>query len=362
MLGMVGVLTAAICTSCVDEQNPTGLRLGVPQPTVEQQLSDGCARFQVRFDAGGAPSIEPIFNTGYCELNELRLLSDTAGSFDPATGTLRVAVVMENIGTTAVIPDVRLFFNADSVKRFNAQGEPVPGTPDILAYQPDSADGGGRRARWFWDAWLAPAGQPQVLQPGGRTQRRWVEFRGTTWTERVRLKLFAWGAKQAAVPAMAPDTLPPGLINSLPNVTDAANRTLKSQIVLVMFRPGTSQSLRQAAVDAVGGQVIGGIRSILGEGLYYLRISTATTASSLHSAFDLLEALPQVAFVDLLEAVPQDLSSYRRPSDGPLMLPADWSIDRHASTGANWALERREAPLAWGAPLDRRPFVSPWSI
>ena len=351
MLSLVGLITASICASCAQQQQPVGPRLGVPEPTVDQQISDGCARFQVRFDAGGSPIIEPIYGAGfssYCEMNELKLLSDTSGTFDPVTGALRLAVVMENMGSAAVIPRVKLRFNADSVIRLDSLGNPVSGTPDILGYQPDSASANGRNAYWFFDQSLAPSGQPQVLLPGARTQRRWLEFRGTGWTDRVRLKLFATGAEAAPVPAIAPDTLPPGVINSLPNVTDGANRTIKSQLVLVQFREGTAQPLREAAVNAVSGQVIGGIRVPNGEGLYYLRITTASTASALHAAASLLHALPQVAVVYLLDAIPPNLESYRRPDDGVGMQPADWSVNRQMSSGANWALERIEAPLAWG--------------
>ena len=122
-------------------------------------------------------------------------------------------------------------------------------------------------------------------------------------------KRFATRAETASVPAIAPDTLPSGLISSLPNITDSANRTIKSQIVMVKFREGTAQPLREAAVNAVSGQVIGGIRVPIGEGVYYLRITTASTASALHAAASILHALPQVAVVYLLDAVPMDQQS-----------------------------------------------------
>jgi hypothetical protein len=106
--------TLAIATaSCIDQQRPVAPRLEPPVPVVDLGSSDGCARFQVRFDAGGQPLIETVYNTNHCPTSELKLLSDTVGSFDAATGALRVPVVMENVGTVALIPRVRLRFNAD---------------------------------------------------------------------------------------------------------------------------------------------------------------------------------------------------------------------------------------------------------
>ena len=103
----------------------------MPDPNVDLGTGVGCARFQVVFVAGGAPTIEATQNTGACPIGELKLLSDTAGSFDAVTGTLRVAVVMENVGTVATIPRLTL--------RFNAVG--AQGTAKAVC------DGGGSRQR-----------------------------------------------------------------------------------------------------------------------------------------------------------------------------------------------------------------------
>ena len=177
----------------------------------------------------------------------------------------------------------------------------MPGTPDILGYQPDSASANGRNAYWFFDQWLAPSGQPQVLLPGARTQRRWLEFRGTGWTDRVRLKLFATGAETSTVPAVAPDTVPHAFIATLPIVADSAGRQLRTEIVIVSFLAGTTQQMRQAAVDAVAGEVIGGVPEAIDEGAYYIRVRSAISASKLHDAFGILMSLPQVAVVYLID-------------------------------------------------------------
>ena len=348
MVSLLGLFTATVCAGCADPPQPTGPRLGVPRPAVEQQISDGCARFQVRFDAGGAPVIEPIYGTSYCQTNQLKLLSDTAGTFDAATGTLRLAVVMENVGTAAVIPPVRLRFNADSVIRLNAQGEPVGGISDILGYQPDSASTNGRLAYWFYDQSLALAGQPQVLMPGARTQRRWLQFRGTGWTDRVRLKLFAIGAETAPVPAVAPDSVPTSLIATLPLVTDVLGNQQRSQLVIVLFHEDSSQVARQAAVARVGGEVVGGKRSLGTDGWYIIRVISATTVAAIDSIIRILEADPAVAVAGHYSVGYPDDDSWLRPNDGPSWGAGDWQVNPSSGAGGNAALERIAAPLAWG--------------
>ena len=439
---MIPLLTAAtLCASCMDApQQPAAPRLGVPQPTVDQQVSDGCARFQVHFDAGGQPIVEPIYNTSFCQTNELKLLSDTAATFNAATGALRVAVVMENTGTAAVIPRVKLRFNADSVVRMDASGNVVTGVSGIVGYQPDSSGASGRIAFWWYDQLLAATGQPQVLMPGTRTKRRWIEFRGTGWTAQVRLKLFAtgqetgvvpasapdslprtllvpsrlftppfgggfpyyrdllvlfftpgtslsersrviglvggtvvggfpWGgAKGGAyvvrlpadtsqatllaskaqlvaqtsiktvttyfqlsfsptylkpevppVPAVAPDTIPVAFITSLPVLTDAAGQQMRSQLVVALFLETATQPSRQAAIDLIGGTVIGGRQSFQGDGWYIVRVPWATSPNLLAAAVDSVSKHPAVELAgEYTLGAPND-ESWVRPNDGP-----DW--------------------------------------
>ena len=354
MLVFVGLM-ATICTSCAEPHEPLGPRLGVPLPTVDQQISDGCARFQVRFDAGGSPIIEPIYGVGfssYCEMNELKLLSDTAGTFDPVTGALRLAVVMENMGSAAVIPRVKLRFNADSVIRLDAQGNVVVGTPDILGYQPDSASTNGRNAYWFFDQSLAPSGQPQMLMPGARTQRRWLEFRGTGWTDRVRLKLFATGAEQSQlVPAVPADTAPAWIFadsNLVTNDPQVSGSFLK-RVLAIEFLPQATQTQKESAVAAVSGTVIGGVRWSSTEGYYYVLLPPDSTTASLHQAVAILGTLPQVVVAELV-IVRITQPDFLKPQDGQSWRQWNLRPDYSVLT-ARSALERAMAPLAWGCSI-----------
>lgn len=304
---MLPLLTvAALCASCLDApQQATAPRLVVPQPAVDQQISEGCARFEVRFDAGGQPIVEPIYNTSYCQTNELKLSSDTAAVFSATTGALRVAIVMQNTGTTAVIPRVKLRFTADT------------GTSDLVGYQPDSSGASGRIAFWWYDQRLAASGQPQVLMPGAKTQRRWIEFRGTSWSAQVRLKLFATGAESSPVPLIPPDSLPAGLYDSVNLLVDTivTRGPIVRNVIALDFLPTASAAQRQALVDSIGGTVIGGIRTSASEGVYLVRLPMPTTLAAFHQTIARLKVSSFVDDAAVVLAVTQP-DDYLRPTDG----------------------------------------------
>lgn len=64
-------------------------------------------------------------------------------------------------------------------------------------------------------------------------------------------------------------------------------------LIRLWFKNTASQADRQAAVDSVNGEVVGGYRFNDG-GVYYVRIQHDGTAGPLHAAIDKLSALPQV--------------------------------------------------------------------
>ena len=347
-------LVVALCAGCGDPQAPRGLRLGVPDPNVDLGTGVGCARFQVVFDAGGAPTIEAIQNTGSCPIGELKLLSDTAGSFDAVTGTLRVAVVMENVGTVAIVPRLKLRFNADSVERFNPQGNPIGGTSDVLGYLPDSSGSVGRIAFWWFDAYLAPSGQPRVLMPGARTVRRWIEFRGTTWAHKVRLKLFATGVEQAAVPLVAPDSVPLRLLTRVFHPQQGLD--YYENILLVGFHPGTSLPERTRVIQMVGAFVAGGFSfGSLEGGLYLIKLPSDTSQATLLQAESLLRAQASVKRVERYYSMPIK-PTYFKPLDGPGWDRAAWrargdSVLAPRQYVSSWGAQFVRAPLAWGCSV-----------
>jgi hypothetical protein len=66
-------------------------------------------------------------------------------------------------------------------------------------------------------------------------------------------------------------------------------------IVKVIFEPGTPQEQRQAAIDLIEGEVVGGSRLFRTDGVYFVRIQDDGTAGPLMRAKAQLNSLLQVA-------------------------------------------------------------------
>jgi hypothetical protein len=102
----------------------------------------------------------------------------------------------------------------------------------------------------------------------------------------------AWG-QQGAVPPSAPDTVPAALFadSDLISNTVHMSGTFVKNVVNVLFAQTATQTQRQAAVDQVRGQVIGGERLSSGDGFYLIRIQDDGTDGPLWKAIATLEAL-----------------------------------------------------------------------
>jgi hypothetical protein len=97
--------------------------------------------------------------------------------------------------------------------------------------------------------------------------------------------------QRGRVPAAAPDSTPAWFLDDSNWTSDL---TLK-RIAEVKFQAGASTSQRQAAIDSVGGMVVGGYHlPNAPEGTYYVLIPTATSESALLAALQKLERQPGV--------------------------------------------------------------------
>ena len=347
LAGMTG-LVSMLCSGCaVEDRGPTRPSRLTPDVVVNQQVNDGCTRFALKV-VNGVASVEALYNTSRCATDQLQLLTDSAPTFNAATGTLRVPVVMKNLGTVTVVAPARIRFNADSSQFLNAQGQVVAGTPDIVAANYDTANANGRSGQWRYDQALAVSGQPQVLAPNAVSRRRWLEFTGTTWSQTIRIKLPTVATQVGSVPAVAPDSVPTALIASLPTLVDSAGRRIKAQLLVVLFHQAASQAARQAAVARVGGLVVGGQRSMQGDGWYIVQVQSATTPTILLDLLEVLWSDPAVEVAGDWElGVPND-ESWIKPNDGANWLKSSWQVGRLLAGGSNAALEQIDAPLAWG--------------
>jgi len=294
MLTVFASCIGAFVASCAPDDSVRPKYLP-PQVQVEVAVPDGCARFQVAANPGQAAVVDTVYNTGACALDQLKIMQDSAATFDATTGTLRVAVVIKNIGTQTVRVPTRLRFNADSTRMLDANNETVPGPSDILGYLADSVSTTGRIFYWRFDTLLA-TGAFQVLAPNATSKRRWIEFRGTDWDKKVRLKLFTAGRYGTPVPATPPDTMATwiGVDSNLVRNRPGFPASFSRNVVLIQFSASATQADKQSAVDAIDGDVIGA-ESVPGTGgLYAVRVPSSLLGDGVFAA---MTALPVSAVV-----------------------------------------------------------------
>jgi hypothetical protein len=99
------------------------------------------------------------------------------------------------------------------------------------------------------------------------------------------------------VPAVAPDTIPAWVFADSNVVSDSVQSAAAfyANVIEVKFVPGASQANRQTAIDAVGGEVVGGESLPAGgEGAYFVRIAAGRQIDPLREAARALRAMPQV--------------------------------------------------------------------
>ena len=160
------------------------------------------------------------------------------------------------------------------------------------------------------------------------------------------------------VPATAPDSVPAALWDSiiapsniLTNAPGISGRIVRD-LVYVKFFPSATQSDRQAAIDAVNGRVVGGMRLGGPEHYYAVRLPYVlapgdSTSGIVLRAEALLLQNPKVqtAILGLMDPLGP---YYRRPKDGSNY--SHWALNADSATMAdgNWGMVAIEAPLAWG--------------
>lgn len=113
----------------------------------------------------------------------------------------------------------------------------------------------------------------------------------------VALGIWCGICQQERVPAVAPDSIPVALLRTLPTLTRRNGETLKAQLVVVLFHREATVADRTRAITAIGGCVVGGRRSMQGDGWYIVRVPTATTVDGVLSVVFALRSDPSVEVV-----------------------------------------------------------------
>ena len=97
------------------------------------------------------------------------------------------------------------------------------------------------------------------------------------------------------VPAVAPDSVPPGWLDDANLTTDSRSLSrFVRNVVLALFRPGTSQQARADAIASVSGEVVGGMRMDGVDGVYYVRLPADSTNNRVFDAVRRLQRHPAV--------------------------------------------------------------------
>ncbi|MBK6845027.1 MAG: hypothetical protein IPG88_22460 [Gemmatimonadetes bacterium] len=118
------------------------------------------------------------------------------------------------------------------------------------------------------------------------------------------------------MPAIAPDSIPGTLLASLPTLTTPNGQTLKAQLVVVLFRREASVADRTRVIAKVGGVVVGGRRTIQGDGWYIVRVPNANTVDGVLDALVALRSDPSVEVAgDYSTSTPSD-ESWLKQHDG----------------------------------------------
>lgn len=157
-------------------------------------------------------------------------------------------------------------------------------------------------------------------------------------------------AQRDVVPDEAPDEALT-LTTLVTNPSKIAGSFIQD-VIEVRFAAGAPPADRLAAVNAVGGTVVGGLPFGDGvEGIYYIQLPADSTNERIFAAIDTLTQYPQVVTASP-EMRGNVVPLYLKPDFGTGMRPSDWHLSPDSafghSTRRNWALDAINAPNAWG--------------
>jgi subtilisin family serine protease len=195
----------------------------------------------------------------------------------------------------------------------------------------------------------------QVLQPGHWSAQREWRFKVVPEAKLIgfRAKIFTSTQSENHVPAVAPDTVPEGFYDSANVMLNSPyfglSRRVIKDIVAIRFTATATRDERQAAVDVIRGQVVGGHRpSPAMEGSYFVRIDDDGTGLQMRAAVDTLIKMPTVATIkpEYLWLASEFLAYVEPGDDGDW--EGAWQPNPTLADGDNWGLEAIAAPHAWG--------------
>ena len=317
------------CSACsVVEPSATPAKAPTVLASVAVASDSACRVLDVKLDK----TVSVVFpDRATCGAG-LTLIRGGTPSGDPKGGVVTILIRILNHAAVTAQEPVRLTLAPGGVQIVGK------GTPsNVTAVSPDSTLAGGV-ALWR----IGPAA---VLAAGDSTIVDTIKIGFVSPAKEAKLTfgLDATTVIVNPVPAVPPDSTPAWFQNDSSYLNNGLG-ALK-RVVVVRFDPTATQAERQAAVDSVGGTVIGGTKLVTNDGFYLVYVNSATTEDALFSVIATLERQPKVHMA-ATEVRKRRFSL--RPNDGPGWQKSDWVLTRAVGGGTNAPMERIAAPMAWG--------------
>lgn len=139
----------------------------------------------------------------------------------------------------------------------------------------------------------------------------------------------------AGFPPTAPDTFAAYIKH---DSSYAADLGYLKRTVGVRFNASATVAARAAAIDGVGGAVVGGVPFDDSEGFYYIAIGTDTSLAAIGAAIEVLSRQAAVAAAIVVQRL---VPMARRPDDGPGFEAADWALSPDSAAGGLGPRSRR---------------------
>jgi hypothetical protein len=343
----------AFTTACTDGPTEAGLRGATSTPPASPSISASgedvldCARLVVSRTPNSAVITASVLTPSGCS-GVLRLAVDTSVAYDPGTALLRVPLVLINAGADTLRDPTTARWLGDSSTIVASGGLTL--TQAVSPTNADSVVSDPASAWWKFDTTLAVVNSQPELAPGTSSRRVWLHFTLDTSVTEFATTLLVTARLKRDVYSQPPAFVPSWIYSTLIGGDASPEGWMASDILLVAFDGTASSAQRRSAIAAISGQIVGGTPALPnGDGLYYVKVPSGSTPAALLAAADTLEAQPGVEAAMPAYVYADDGADYRRPSDGPAV--GTWELSPATATGANWALERINAPMAWGCAI-----------
>ena len=326
MLSGLLVLVACGGMGCTEPTDP------LPAKPLDLTIttSGECAR--VTFEITGSSSVTTTYPSPGCTVGLVVIKSAATSTWDGTTRTLTLKTKVVNTSGQPVDLPVRLELPADGKTVLLPAGT----SGDSLVPLNMDSTLANDRTLWLF-------GETGTLAPGDSTDGRFLMFQIKVPVTKARFWFVSSGEEIPTVPAVAPDSSPSWLAADSAFTDEIAKNALA-----VKFSPNATVVEKSAALDSVGGVVVGGDQVFGGFDGPYIVWVPATDLDSLFAFVAVLKRQPKVVRVN---TIPRARDNGRRPIDDAAWGAASWRLAADSVKGSNWAVKEIAGPQAWGCSV-----------